>query len=164
MPLTIRQLTMSDWDAIKSIYLEGIKTKNATFQTEAPTCEAWFASHVPECTIGCFEDEKLQGFATLNKISTRAVYAGVAEVSVYVASNARGKGVGQFLMESLIELSESQGYWMLQSGIFPENTASLKLHYKNGFREVGRRERIGNMDGKWRDTLLLERRSQKVGV
>ncbi len=164
MPLTIRPLTPSDWEPIKAIYLEGIETKNATFQTEAPTCEAWFESHVTECTIGCFEADDLLGFATLSKTSTRAVYSGVAEVSVYVASSARGKGVGQFLMESLIDLSESQGYWMLQSGIFPENEASLKLHIKNGFREVGRRERIGNMDGLWRDTLLLERRSQKVGV
>lgn len=164
MPLTIRQLTISDWESIKTIYLEGIETKNATFQTETPSCEAWFSSHVSECTLGCFEDLKLLGFATLSKTSARAVYAGVAEVSVYVASNLRGKGIGQFLMENLIDRSESLGYWMLQSGIFPENKASLKLHFKNGFREVGRREKIGNMDGIWRDTLLLERRSKKIGL
>lgn len=164
MPLTIRPLTPSDWEPIKAIYLEGIETKNATFQTEAPASEVWFASHVPECTIGCFDSDELLGFATLSKTSNRAVYSGVAEVSVYVASSTRGKGVGQLLMQNLIEISESLGYWMLQSGIFPENEASLKLHFNNGFREVGRRERIGNMDGQWRDTMLLERRSQKVGV
>lgn len=163
MSYEIRQLTFEDWEEIKEIYLQGIETGHATFQTEAPSKEAWFEEHISACSLGYFDNKELLAWAALSRISSRCVYAGVAEVSIYIKENARGRGIGTALFKKLIEVSEEEGYWTLQSGIFPENMGSIRLHQKNGFREVGRREKIGEMNGVWRDVLLFERRSNKVG-
>lgn len=160
----IDKMLSIDWDQVKEIYLEGIATGNATFQKEAPSWEEWDNGHILDCRIVARSNGKVLGWAALSPVSSRCVYSGVAEVSVYVSQNNEGKGIGSLLLKSLIEISEQKGFWTLQSGIFPENVSSLKLHYKSGFREVGRRERIGKMDGVWRDTILLERRSNEVGV
>ncbi|MBM7651762.1 phosphinothricin acetyltransferase [Neobacillus cucumis] len=162
--IVIKQMQREHWDQIREIYLEGIATGNATFQKVAPSWEEWDSSHVKECRLVARLEEKVLGWAALTPVSGRCVYAGVAEVSIYVSQSNYGKGIGSRLLNSLIEQSEQNGFWTLQSGIFPENVASLKLHSKHGFREVGRRERIGKMDGVWRDTVLLERRSNKVGI
>jgi phosphinothricin acetyltransferase len=162
--IRIDKMLYEDWEQVREIYCEGIATGNATFQTEAPSWEDWNIGHIKECRIVARLDDKVLGWAVLSPVSSRCVYAGVAEVSIYVSQSSKGNGIGSRLLKSLIELSEQNGYWTLQSGIFPENVASLKLHRKHGFRQVGRRERIGKMDGVWRDTILLERRSNKVGV
>ena len=162
--ILIRALEKADWSAVRAIYLEGISTGQATFETEAPAWEAWDATHFPAPRLVAVSDERVIGWAALGRISTRAVYAGEAEVSVYVADGARGLGVGRALLQKLIADSETNDIWTLQANIFPENTASLALHKSCGFREVGRRERIGRMKGVWRDTILLERRSNKVGL
>jgi phosphinothricin acetyltransferase len=146
------------------IYLEGIATGNATFEVEAPSWEKWDGSHLPNCRLIAQEESKILGWAALSPVSSRRVYAGVVEVSAYVAEAARGKGIGKSLLSALIESSEDCGVWTLQAGIFPENTASITLHKSLGFREVGRRERIGKMGDAWRDVVLLERRSAKVGI
>jgi phosphinothricin acetyltransferase len=163
--MKIRALQPADWPAVKTIYEEGIATRNATFETKAPEWESWDASHRPDARFVA-EDEtgKLCGWAALTPVSGRCVYAGVAEVSVYISESSRGMGVGRLLLSQLVETSELLGLWTLQAGVFPENTASLTLHERLGFRLIGRRERIGQMkDGQWRDTILLERRSQVVG-
>ncbi|MFN7251340.1 MAG: GNAT family N-acetyltransferase [Anaerobacillus sp.] len=160
----IDKMLPEDWEQVREIYLEGIATGDATFQREAPSWEDWDNSHLLEYRIVARTEGKVLGWAALSPVSSRCVYAGVAEVSVYVSQISKGKGIGSLLLKSLIEKSEENGLWTLQSGIFPENVPSLKLHYKNGFREVGRRERIGKMDGVWRDTILLERRSKSVGA
>jgi L-amino acid N-acyltransferase YncA len=162
--ILIRALEEADWSAVRAIYLEGIATGHATFETEAPAWEAWDATHFPAPRLVAVSDERVIGWAALGRISTRAVYAGEAEVSVYVANGKRGLGVGRALLQKLIADSETNNIWTLQANIFPENTASLALHRSCGFREVGRRERIGRMKGLWRDTILLERRSDKVGL
>lgn len=162
--ILIGKMLQEDWNQVRDIYLEGIATGQATFQKEAPSWEEWNRSHVSECRIVARYNGRVVGWAALTPVSSRCVYSGVAEVSVYVSENAVGKGIGSKLLYHLILRSEEQGFWMLQSSIFPENAASMKIHMKNGFRELGRRERIGKMDGAWRDTVLLERRSDKVGV
>jgi L-amino acid N-acyltransferase YncA len=162
--ILIDKMLVEDWNQVREIYLEGIATGNATFQKEAPSWEEWDKSHKLESRIVARLEEKILGWAALSPISSRSVYAGVAEVSIYVRQSSKGKGIGSKLLKALIESSEQNGCWMLQSGIFPENVPSLKLHKKYGFREVGRRERIGKMDSIWRDTFLLERRSKKIGV
>ena len=154
----------SDWPAVRSIYLEGIATGHATFETEAPSWENWDASHCPFARLIARESDRIIGWAMLSPVSRRQVYAGVAEVSVYVAAESRGKGVGRALLENLICESEANGVWTLQASVFPENAATIGLHRACGFREAGRRERIGKLDGAWRDTLLLERRSQVAGI
>jgi L-amino acid N-acyltransferase YncA len=159
----IRVLVEADWPVVRAIYLEGIATGNATFETEAPAWAAWDAAHFPAPRLAAVSDETIVGWAALTRVSTRTVYAGVAEVSVYVANDARGSGVGGALLEKLISESEAKNIWTLQASIFPENTASLRLHKSCGFREVGRRERIGRRNDVWRDTLLLERRSDVAG-
>lgn len=164
MTTNICLITEADWEEIRAIYLEGIQTGNATFQTNAPSKEQWFEGHVQECSVGYFQDKKILGWATLSKVSSGCVYSGVAEVSIYVKQSERGTGIGDLLLKSLIERSESQGFWTLQAGIFPENIASIKLHMKNGFREVGRREKLGKMNDLWRDVILLERRSKVTGL
>lgn len=146
------------------IYNEGISTENATFETSAPCWVSWDSSHIQTCRFVATIDGCVVGWAALSPISDRCVYSGVAELSVYIAENARGYGVGSALMKSLIVESEREGFWTLNAGMFPENKASLALHMKFGFRIVGRRERIGQMQGIWRDTLLLERRSPVVGM
>jgi L-amino acid N-acyltransferase YncA len=160
----IDKMLPEDWGKVKEIYLEGIATGNATFQKEVPSWEDWNNSHMSECRIVARSESEILGWAALSPVSSRCVYVGVAEVSVYVSQISKGKGIGSILLNSLIQKSEENGIWTLQSGIFPENVSSLKVHYKNGFREVGRRERIGKMDGVWRDTILVERRSKNVGV
>lgn len=154
-----------DWDAVRAIYLEGIASGDATFETDAPAWEEWDAAHATEARLVARDDSgRIVGWAALARVSKRAVYAGVAEHSVYVAADARGLGAGRALLEALIAQAEAAGIWTLVAGIFPENVASLRLHERCGFRLVGRRERIGKMDGRWRDTLLLERRSRVAGA
>jgi L-amino acid N-acyltransferase YncA len=162
--IVIEKMDLVDWEPVREIYLEGISTGNATFQKAAPSWEEWDSGHHHHCRIVARSEGKVVGWAALSPVSSRSVYSGVGEVSVYVRLKENGKGIGSVLLKSLIEVSEQNGFWMLQSGIFPENAGSIKLHKKNGFREVGRRERIGYMDGVWRDTILLERRSKEVGI
>ncbi|WP_236700248.1 GNAT family N-acetyltransferase [Burkholderia pseudomallei] len=147
-----------DWLATRQIYLEGIATGNATFQTEAPSWEYWDTNHLQACRLVAENNGDVLGWAVLGAISSRLVYRGVAEVSVYVAERARGTGVGKALMQELVAQSQREGFWTLQSGIFPENHGSLALHRGAGFREVGRREKIAMLAGQWRDVVLLERR------
>lgn len=163
MKITIDALRPVDWPQVRKIYLEGIATGHATFEQTAPNWEVWDRKHLPICRLIARAEVGALGWAALTPTSTRAVYAGVAEVSVYVAGDARGIGVGRRLLDTLVNCSEAAGIWTLQAGIFPENQASVHLHERCGFRIVGRRERIGQMHGQWRDVLLLERRSQKVG-
>lgn len=164
MNAEIRKLVASDWEAVRSIYLDGIATRQATFETEAPVWEQWDSVHLPRPRLAATANETIVGWAALSPISRRPVYAGVAEVSVYVDRKLRGQGVGRLLLETLTRESEDNGIWTLQASIFPENTASVSLHKSCGFSEVGRRERIGKMDGVWRDTVLFERRSTVVGT
>jgi phosphinothricin acetyltransferase len=152
-----------DWEIVRAIYLDGIATGEATFETAAPSWTQWDTAHLPAPRLLATAEELVIGWAALSRVSPRAVYAGVAEVSVYVATASRGQGVGRALLERLVEESENNGIWTLQASIFPENVASIALHKSCGFREVGTRERIGKRDGIWRDTALLERRSQLVG-
>ena len=164
MNYAVVPMRRTDWDQVRSIYVEGIVTGNATFETTAPSWEKWSAAHLPDCRLVAREGDTVLGWAALDPVSDRCVYGGVAEVSLYVAAGRRGQGIGRALLESLVDTSEKSGIWTLQSGIFPENRASLALHRECGFREVGRREKIGCMNGVWRDVLLLERRSRKVGI
>jgi L-amino acid N-acyltransferase YncA len=165
MTLSIEEMLPAHWPEVRAVYLEGIATGNATFETEAPDWERWDASRLQACRLVALADGGLvAGWAALSPVSARKVYAGVAEVSVYVGSDFRGRGVGRALLEALVRESESAGIWTLQAGIFPENVASIALHRACGFREVGRRERVGQLRGRWRDTILLERRSQTVGM
>ena len=162
--MEIKDIKAEHYPQIAEIYSQGIATGVATFQTEAPGWAAWNNSHLPNCRIAAFEDKQMAGWAALSPVSSRCVYAGVAEVSVYVAENFRGKGVGKLLLLQLIEESEQAGLWTLQSGIFPNNTGSIQLHKQCGFRQIGYREKIGKKDGIWRNNIIMERRSKKVGV
>lgn len=161
---TIIPLTQATWLAVRDIYLEGIATGNATFETKAPTWKRWDTNHLPFARLVLIENDEVLGWAALSRVSQREVYAGVVEVSVYVSEKARGRGVGSKLMDALITASEENGIWTLQAGIFPENVSSMKLHERHGFRQVGYREKIGKMNGRWRNTVLLERRSVVVGT
>lgn len=163
MNIELRPLKKDDWPSVAEIYKQGIITGNATFEKDIPTWDAWDSAHFKMCRIVATVGEEIVGWAALTKVSGRCIYAGVAEVSVYVASLYKGQKVGTKLLESLISESEQKGFWTLQAGIFPENIASLKLHKNLGFRKVGFREKIGKMNGRWRDTILLERRSKIVG-
>jgi len=160
--MQIRELLASDWEDVKLIYEKGISTGNATFQTSAPPWEEWDSSHLGTCRIVAEENGKLVGWAALTPVSSRCVYAGVAEVSVYVNPEQSGNGIGLALLEELVGLSEAEGIWTLQAGIFPENIGSLRIHEKAGFRTLGTREKIGKQNGVWRDTVLMERRSSTV--
>lgn len=157
-------MTEADWVDVRSIYKEGIATGQATFETAAPEWPAWDAAHRPDARLIARLGEEVVGWAALSPVSDRCAYGGVAEVSVYVAGASRGLGIGQALLKALITASEAAGIWTLQAGIFPENEASVRLHRSCGFREVGRRERLGRLHGLWRDVLLLERRSEVVGT
>jgi phosphinothricin acetyltransferase len=158
-PFLVDHLQPADWEAVRAIYLEGIATGNATFETEAPEWDAWDDAHLQPCRLVVRDGSKVVGWAALSPISRRAVYAGVAEVSVYIAGSHQGKGIGSRLLRELVSESETEGIWTLQAGIFPENTASIELHRKYGFRKVGTRERIGVRNGVWRDVVLMERRA-----
>ncbi|HEU4332941.1 MAG TPA: GNAT family N-acetyltransferase [Candidatus Eisenbacteria bacterium] len=162
--IEIAPLRPSDWESVARIYAEGIATGHATFETATPSWEEWDAAHLAAPRLVARDAERTVGWAALSPVSGRCVYGGVAEVSVYVAAAARGRGVGRRLLEALAARSEAAGLWTLQAGIFPENEASLAIHRLCGFREVGRRERIGKMGGLWRDVVLLERRSRIAGV
>ncbi len=153
-----------DWDAVRAIYREGIATGNATFETDAPAWEAWDKDHLRACRLVAKADGRVVGWAALTPYSSRRAYAGVAGLSIYVSASVRGHGIGKTLLGALVEASERAGLWTLQAGIFPENTASLALHRACGFREVGRRERIAQLNGVWRDVVLMERRSKVVGI
>lgn len=159
-------MAASDWDEVRRIYVEGIATGNATLETEPPPWDLWDRAHRTDCRFVAREPGRpgLLGWAALSRVSERCAYGGVAEVSVYVAADARGKGVGRALLEALIRASEEAGVWTLQAGIFPENVASLAIHRRCGFRVVGVREKLGQLRGAWRDVTLLERRSKTVGV
>ena len=162
--VTVRAITPADWLAVRAIYEAGIATGNATFETAAPTYEAWNASHLAGHRLVATEAHgDVVGWAALAPVSGRGVYAGVAENSVYVRPDRHGVGIGSRLLDALVATSEATGIWTLQTAIFPENAASLALHTRCGFRVVGRRERIGQLHGAWRDTLVLERRSPTVG-
>ena len=147
------------WPAMDRVYLEGIATGNATFETESPGWENWDAKHHKHSRLAALDGNQLLAWAALSPVSTRRVYAGVAEVSIYVTEAMRGKGVGRALLRGLVEQSEQNGLWTLQAGIFPENEASIALHKACGFREVGCREKIGKLKDVWRNVVLLERRS-----
>ncbi|MGB8511157.1 MAG: N-acetyltransferase family protein [Pyrinomonadaceae bacterium] len=162
MNYLIDDMRPTDWDEVRLIYLEGIASGHATFETEAPAWDEWNAGHLSQGRLVARGVEGVEGWAALSPVSGRCVYAGVAEVSVYVGQAHRAKGMGRALLEALISASERAGVWTLQAGVFPENAASVRLHRLCGFREVGRRVRIGKMNGIWRDTLLLERRSSVV--
>lgn len=162
--LRIEPMTAADWPAVRRIFEEGIATGNATFETEPPAWERWDASHLDGARLVARGGDGILGWAALSPVSDRCAYAGVAELSVYVATRARGMGVGRALLAALVEAAEDAGIWTLQTGIFPENLASLALHRRLGFREVGVRERLGRLRGRWRDVVLLERRSPRIGV
>ncbi len=157
-------MTPHDWKEVARIYAEGIATGFATFEKTIPTYEAWDKAHVQSCRLVAAEEDIILGWAALSPVSGRCVYGGVAEVSVYVGKDHQGKGVGKKLLLQLVETSEECGFWTLQSGIFPENESSVRIHLQCGFRKIGYRERIGQLDGVWKDNLIFERRSTKVGV
>lgn len=161
----IRPLRREDWPEVEAIYRQGIATGHATFESHVADWERWDADHLPSCRLVAESDREhsLLGWAALTPVSGRCVYGGVAEVSVYVAEEARGRGVGTLLLQALITASEKAGLWTLQAGIFPENVASIRIHGRCGFRTVGVREALGKMDGQWRDVVLMERRSRTVG-
>lgn len=159
----VRPMTPADWPEVRAIYAEGIATGDATFETSAPEWAAWDAGHTAEHRFVAVDaDGVVLGWVACSPVSDRCVYAGVLELSVYVAAAARGRGVGSALLAALVASTEAAGVWTLQTGIFPENAASLALHARHGFRVVGTRERIGRMNGTWRDTVLLERRSAAI--
>ncbi len=163
--MIIRLFRVEDWDAVRTIYLEGIATGFATFEYQAPERDHWINSHVQACTLVMEQDHEVIAFATLSPFSKRHVYRGVGELSIYVSAKHRGKGVGHQLMARFIEVTEEQGFWTLQAKIFPQNKASIALHLKHGFRVVGYYEKIGmTHKGIWQDNVFLERRSKVVGV
>ncbi|NKQ35104.1 MAG: N-acetyltransferase [Chloroflexi bacterium] len=163
--MQISTMQTADWVDVARIYAEGIAAGDATFETAVPDWQTWDEEHLPYGRfIARNEADEIIGWAALSLVSGRCVYGGVAEVSVYVAAAARGQGVGYALLAALVAASEENGVWTLQAGIFPENEASVAIHRKCGFRVVGRRERLAQQYGRWRDVLLLERRSQVVGV
>jgi phosphinothricin acetyltransferase len=178
MKILIRGLDQTDWPSVRDIYHQGILTGLATFETDLPEWEEWNQAHrreprlvavlvaAPEKAPAAHKAEKMKeviGWAAVSPVSGRCVYDGVGEVSAYVAASYRGRGVGHALMEALVEQSEAAGIWTLEAGIFPENEASLAIHERSGFRKVGVRQRLGQLNGVWRDVILLERRSEKVG-
>ena len=163
MNITITKMSPSDWQDVSRIYTLGIETGIATFQTEAPSYEAWDTGHISRCRLVAKLASQVIGWAALSPVSSRCVYAGVAEVSIYIDPSYKGMQVGTSLLEALIEASEAEGFWTLQSGIIKENSTSLKLHEKCGFRVIGFREKIGKMpSGKWHDVVLVEKRSSKI--
>ena len=168
-PITIRKMAADDAETVLRIYQEGIDTGCATFETVAPTWKDWDSRHMTHSRIVALMDGRMAGWAALSGVSSRPVYRGVAEVSIYVAIKCQGLGVGSRLIRELIDASEAAGIWTLQAGIFPENTASIALHKACGFRVVGVRKKVGKMEhgplaGQWRDVVLFERRSKTTGI
>lgn len=161
--MEIRTMIAADWEQVASIYAEGIATGFATFETKVPPYEQWDGNHLNHCRLVAIYDQQIVGWAALSPVSGRCVYGGVAEVSVYVGAKSRGLGVGKLLLQHLIQESEKEGYWTLQSGVFPENIGSILLHEKMGFRKIGHRERVAKLQGVWKDNVLFERRSTTVG-
>jgi L-amino acid N-acyltransferase YncA len=162
--MILKALRPEHWDEVATIYAEGIATGEATFETTVPSWREWDEAHLEGARVVALEKDRVVGWAALAPVSDRCTYGGVAEVSVYVAEGHRGRGVGALLLRALIEASEEHGIWTLQAGIFPENVASIRLHEGHGFRKVGVRERLGRLGRRWRDVVLLERRSEVVGV
>jgi len=160
----VEALTARDWTAVERIFDEGIRSGDATFETSTPEWEKWDAGHLATCRLVARAGDDILGWAALSPVSDRRCYSGVSEVSLYIAGQARSRGVGTRLLSALIEASERAGIWSLQSSTFPENTASLALQQRHGFRVIGRRERIACRDGRWRDVVLLERRSTVAGA
>lgn len=160
----IREMNVKDSQRILEIYKMGLDTKNATFETEVPSWSDWDLKHHKHSRFVYIDNNTILGWAALTPVSSRKVYAGVAEISVYIDINFLGKGIGSKLMDKVIISSEEQGIWTLFSSIFPENIATIKLHKKFGFRVIGTREKIAKLDNKWRDTTILERRSKKIGI
>ncbi|MDS0526737.1 GNAT family N-acetyltransferase [Clostridium sp. SHJSY1] len=165
MTYTIEEMKNSDWNEVSKIYLEGINTGLATFQNSIPTFEEWDKGHIKSCRLVAKSNGKVLGFATLSSVSSRCVYSGVAEVSIYIGADYRRLGIGKTLLNHLIKLSEENNFWTLQSGIIRENISSLELHKICGFREIGVREKPAKTgDGIWHDTVLMEHRSKIVGI
>ncbi|MCI1189734.1 GNAT family N-acetyltransferase [Hymenobacter sp. DH14] len=163
--MKLQPMTAAHWPAVKAIYEAGMATGNATFETQAPEWEAWDRTHLTHSRLVAMDDAgTVLGWAALSPVSSRCVYGGVAEISVYIAAEARGQGVGRQLLQALIADSEAHGIWTLQAGTFEENKASIGLHTQAGFRVMGHRERIGQHHGVWRNTVQMERRSPTVGV
>jgi len=162
--MEIKPITKDNFPELLEIYRQGLATNIATFQNDLPIWQDWDKGHLDFCRISIYENNEMLGWTALSPVSSRCVYSGVAEVSIYVAKEARGKGTGKILLKELTKQSESNGIWTLQSGIFAENHNSIKLHNKCGFRIVGYRERIGKKDGVWKDNVLMERRSKNIGI
>jgi len=162
--VAIRPMLATDWLSVADIYAEGIKTGVATFETTIPSFESWDKVHSTTCRFVAETNGVVSGWIALSPVSSRCVYGGVAEVSVYISTASRGKGIGKSLLKHLIIASEQQGIWTLQSGIFPTNTGSIKVHEATGFRRIGKREHIGKLNGQWIDNVLFERRSKVVGI
>lgn len=162
--MEILSINKNHYSDIAAIYQQGINTGMATFETSVPSWESWNENKLYHSRLIAFEDKEALGWAALSKVSSRCVYGGVAEVSIYVSENHRGKGVGKILMENLIKESEANGIWTLQSGMFPENEATIALHKIFGFRIIGYREKIGKLGGEWKDSVIMERRSTIVGI
>ena len=160
--MELQAMRPDDWPAVQSIYEVGIATGNATFETDAPDWSTWDAAHLPEHRLVARVDGQVVGWSALAPVSDRCAYAGVAEDSIYVAPEAQGRGVGRALLAAVVASAEQGGIWTVQTGIFPENQPSVRLHEACGFRVVGVRERLGRLEGRWRDVLLMERRSPVI--
>ena len=162
--MRIIPLTNELWPQVKAIYESGVATGNASFSKKAPEWDEWDKSHIKNCRLIAADESDVLGWAALTAISDQCTFEGVAEISIYIAENSRGKGIGKKLLATIIIESEKNNFWTLESRIFPENLSSIKIHVENGFRIIGSRERIAKLNGIWRDTLLLERRSTKIGI
>ena len=162
--MNIRHMDKADWEDVARIYEEGISTGFATFEQQVPNYESWDQAHIESCRLIAEEDGQILGWAALSPVSSRCVYGGVGEVSIYIGAESRGKGVGKGLLKKLVTESEEAGFWTIQSGIFPENKGSIALHEKVGFRFIGKRERVAKIHGIWRDNLLFEKRSKNIGI
>ncbi len=160
----IEAMCPEHWEQVRAIYLEGIQTGNATLEADAPEWKVWDADHAPSPRLVARREGIILGWAALSPVSGRCIYGGVAEVSIYIGEAYRGQGVGLALLQHLVQASEGAGFWTLQAGILKENLASRQLHARAGFREVGYRERLGKLNGIWRDVVLMERRSSQVGI
>jgi phosphinothricin acetyltransferase len=160
--LAIESLQAEHWPGVARVYAEGIATRNATFETEVPSWDAWDSSHLPDHRFVALRDAEVVGWVAVIAVSSRCVYAGYVENSVYVAEAVRGQGVGRALLRALIDSTEAAGIWTIQAGMFPENEGSIRLHESVGFERVGLHRRLGKLDGEWRDVLMLERRSPVI--